>query len=110
MGFAFVSHHVVNKCPNQFGTPVLALDPTGQRVSPSMPVVGSLLVQLGLVMGVFDAEQIVSLPYNSRLCPKPHAQEWCVSCNKCALRGLHACVCRRPCFCVSACTAASLHV
>lgn len=75
-----------------------------------MPVVGSLLVQLGLVMGVFDAEQIVSLPYNSRLCPKPHAQEWCVSCNKCALRGLHACVCRRPCFCVSARTAASLHV
>lgn len=87
MGFAFVSHHAVNKCPNQYGTPVLALDPTGQRMSPSMPVVGSLLVQLGLVMGVYDAEQITRLPYNAPLRPKPHAQHWCASLLRCmALR------------------------
>lgn len=77
IGFAFVSHHEVNKCPNSYGVPVLALDPTGQPVSPSMPVIGSLLVQLGLAMGVYDADQIQKLQYNQRLCPKEHAQDWC---------------------------------
>lgn len=44
-----------------------------------MGIAGNLLVELGLVMGVYSAEDINALPFGGAMQPQEHAREWCAS-------------------------------
>lgn len=79
VGWALQTRHVVTKCPNNYGVNTLVLDPTGLQASPGLPIPGSLLVQLGMAMGVYDAATIVNTPYGGLMKPNPHTKEWCDS-------------------------------
>jgi len=76
-GYALHTRHVVDKCPNAYGVNTVALDPTGLRATPSLAIAGNLLVELGLVMGVYDAAEVHALPFGATLAPQAHAREWC---------------------------------
>lgn len=69
--------HVVSKCPNVYGVQTLSLDVTGMKRKSLLPIIGDLVVQLGIAMGAIDAAEVANLPYNSPVPIKADALEWC---------------------------------
>lgn len=87
IGWAFVSWHVQSKAPNNYGVNVVGLNPLGMEALPGRVIVGNALIELGLVMGVFSAQDMLNVPFGETLPLRERAKEWCVVC------------CRPPCMC-----------
>lgn len=77
VGYALSTRHVFEKRMNAYGVSTVALDPMGLQTSESLAIVGNNLVELGLVMGVYDAAEIAAVPFGGTLKPQEHAREWC---------------------------------
>ena len=75
-GFALVTNLAMDKAPNAFGMKMIALDPIGQRLDAGTALAGNSIVELGLVMGAYDAGELAALSYGEELRPRPHAREW----------------------------------
>lgn len=95
VGYALCTRHIFEKAVNKYGVSTVALDPTGLKNKDSLASVGNLLVELGLVMGVYDAADIASVPFGDALKPQKHAREWCVWYH--VTRGVVSIVCRVAC-------------
>lgn len=79
VGYALSTRHVFEKRLNAYGVSTVALDPMGLQTSESLAIVGNILVELGLVMGAYDAAEIAAVPFGGTLKPQEHAREWCAS-------------------------------
>ena len=75
-GFALVTNLTMDKAPNSCGQKMMAVDPIGQRTDANTPLAGNSVVELGLVMGAYDAGELAALQYEEELRPRPHAKEW----------------------------------
>lgn len=126
------TRHVVTKSPNRYGVNTVVLDPSGLSAHPALVVAGNVLVELGLVMGVYDAQDIAKLEFGDVLQPREESKDWCAlsrwelaSCaadalcphmlhvDRCVLvavlSSLYRCICAcRTCIC--ACRTCMLHV
>ena len=81
-----VTRHLVSKAPNNYGVHVVGLNPLGMQTSPGLVIVGNALIELGLVMGAFSADDMTKVPFGGTLQVQAHAREWYdVCCNDCRL-------------------------
>lgn len=76
IGFSMATRHVVTKCPNRYGVNTVVLDPSGLAAHPALVVAGNLLVELGLVMGVYDADDLARLEFGDVLQPREATKKW----------------------------------
>ena len=69
IGFALVGFPEEEKAPNKFGLKVFALDCIGQDADPLAPLVGNVMVELGIARGAWRVEDIARLDWGQELKP-----------------------------------------
>eukprot|EP00892_Ulva_mutabilis_P010914 jgi/Ulvmu1/8195/UM041_0003.1 len=80
VGYALVCVSQCDKAPNSYGVKTIALDCLGMDQDGLVPLVGNMLVELGLAMGVYTPAMLRSLVNGDTLLPAADKREWYVIC------------------------------
>lgn len=71
-----------SKAPNNYNVNVVRLNPLGMEALPGRVLVGNALIELGLVMGAFNAHDMLKVPFGEAVpVQEQHAKEWRAVCR-----------------------------